>query len=262
MPFPITPVRGCFRPTRRTRADRPPFDVRVLVNCLPPNPTSIPQNVPACPPFAAPARFIRLRQVAPPVCPAPPRSPESPLAEDGSCAWPGASKRGFGNACRGKSRTGPNGDARCKPECRSSPASRQRIRQRNVPLSPSRRKLPNARLAFRRDGGTLRGMARPNDGSWRGRGSARSARSAAPVDAGVGDRPSDDDKPTLPPQSPGQQVWFGHVPGRFRRCHCPNDCSVSRAHASPARKSASVNVPRSRNAITETRFLAPEAERS
>ena len=49
---------------------------------------------------------------------------------------------------------------------------------------------------------------------------------------------------------------------RFRPCHSPNDRIVSRAHALPARRSASVSAERSRNTIWETRFLVPVAERS
>ena len=49
---------------------------------------------------------------------------------------------------------------------------------------------------------------------------------------------------------------------RFRVRHGSNDRIVSRAHALPARRSASVIVGRSRNTIWDTRFFVPAGERS
>ena len=94
----------------------------------------------------------------------------------------------------------------------------------------------------------------------------QSVRSAVLVDAGVDDHPFTvadmHDDALAVPRAEKRKFDLVVSRRRFRRRHSPNDRIVSRAHALPARRSASVIAGRSRNTIWETRFLVPEAERS
>ena len=95
---------------------------------------------------------------------------------------------------------------------------------------------------------------------------AQRSRRSVLVQAGI-----DEDPRAVPDMQGDALAVTGAEKGKFdlvvrrrRACrgHNWNDRIVSSAHASPARKSDSVNTGRSRSTIWDTRFLVPAIERS